>query len=121
MRFFPAQKPRFIFVAYLVLSVIGTFTFAATADFPAFDFWKSESKTDCSITGVDADYIIDCLSEYTGKTRGYSCSFSRKSTRIITSFGTLYPGSIALFSGIKIAKSIQAPSNKNTLLLKLRI
>jgi hypothetical protein len=121
VRFFPAQKPRFIFVACLVLSVIGTFTFAVAADLPAFDFWKSESNTDSSITSVDEDYIIDCLSEYTGKTRGYSFFPLRKSMRIITSLGTLYAGIIALFSGMKIAKPMKAPANKNTLLLKLRI
>jgi hypothetical protein len=121
MGLFPAQKPCFIFVACLALSVMGTFTFAAAADFPAFDFWKSESKIDGSITSVDVDYIIDCLSECTGKARGYSFFFSRRSVRIITAVGTLYTGIIALFSVMKSVKSTKAPNNKNTLLLKLRI
>jgi hypothetical protein len=121
VRFLSAQKPRSIFVACLVLSVIGTFTFAVSADLPTFDFWNSKSKTDGSITSADADYIIDCLNEYTGKARGYSFPPSRKSMRIITPFGALYAGVIALFSGIKTAKPIKAPNNKNTLLLKLRI
>jgi hypothetical protein len=121
MRFFPAQKPRFIFVACLALSIIGTFTLAAAADIPVFDFWKGEAKTDSFITNVDTDYIIDCLTEYTVKIRGCSFSPSRKSMRVITSFGILYAGIIVSFSGRRIVKPVKAPNSKNTLLLKLRI
>jgi hypothetical protein len=121
MRSFPAQMPRFILVACLALSVIGTFTFVAVAELPAFVFWENESKTGGFITSVDADYVIDCLNEYTGRTRGYPFFSSRKSMRIITPAGTLYAGSIALFPVMKIAKSTKTPNNKNTLLLKLRI
>jgi hypothetical protein len=121
MGLFPAQKPRFIFVACLALFVMGTFTFAEAADLPDFDFWKSESKTDGSITSVDTNYVIDCLGEYTVKTRGYSFSPSRKSMRIVTSVGTLYAGIFALISVMKSAKPVKAPNSKNTLLLKLRI
>jgi hypothetical protein len=121
MRFFPAQKLRFIFVAYLALSVIGTFTFVAAADIPIFDFWKSESKTGGFITNVNTGYIIDCLTEYNVKIRGCSFSSSRKSMRVITSFGTLYAGIIALFSGMRITKPIKAPNSKKNQLLKLRI
>jgi hypothetical protein len=121
MGLFPAQKPRFIFIACLALSVIGTFTFAAAAELPSFDFWKNESNTDGSITNVDADYVIDCLNEYTGKARGYSFFSSRKPIRIMLSCGALYVGIIALFSVMKAAKPAKVPNNKNTLLLKLRI
>ncbi|MDR1126563.1 MAG: hypothetical protein LBL06_00380 [Treponema sp.] len=121
MGFFPAQRLRFIFVAYLALSVMGEFTFAAAEDLTAFDFWKSKPITDGSIISMDVDYTIDCFAEYTAKVRGYSSLPSRKSMRIIISFGTLYAGIIASCSGIKLAKPIKAPNSKNTLLLKLRL
>jgi hypothetical protein len=110
-----------MFVAYLALSVMGTFAFAMAGNIPVFDFWKIEPKTDGSSINADIDYGINCPAEYTVKTRGYSFSPSRKSAYIITSTGILYASSIALFAGMKIAKPVKAPNSKNTLLLKLRI
>ncbi|MDR0374998.1 MAG: hypothetical protein LBH85_04665 [Treponema sp.] len=118
---FWAQRPRFIFVVCLALSVMGTFTFASRADIPTFGFWKSSPIPGGFITSADADYTIDCLAEYPVKTRGYASLPSRKSTYITTPFGTLYAGIIASFSIIKIANPIKAPNSKNTILLKLRI
>jgi hypothetical protein len=116
---FSAQRPRFVFVVCLVLSVMGTFTFAVATDIPAFDFWKSGPTGGGSVAGADADYTIDRLAEWQG--RGYFYSSSRRSTYIITPFGTLSVGIIALFLVIKIAKPTKAPNSKNTLLFKLRI
>jgi hypothetical protein len=121
MGFFPAQRLRFIFVAYLALSVMGKFTLAAVDDLAAFDFWKSNPITDGSIISMDVDYAIGCFTEYTAKTRGYSSLPSRKFMRTIAFFGMLYTGIITSCSGIKIAQPIKAPDSKNTLLLKLRL
>jgi hypothetical protein len=122
MGFFAAQRPRFIFVVYLALSVMGIFTFAAAADLPAFDFWKSKPAIDGSIVNADADYATGCLAEYISvKARGCSFLPSRKSMHIITFFGTLCAGIITSFSVTKIAKPIKAPNGKNTFLLNLRI
>jgi hypothetical protein len=122
MGFFAAQRPRFIFVVYLALSVMGIFTFAAAADLPTFDFWKSNPAIDGSITSADTDYTTGCLAEYISvKIRGCSFLPSRKSMHIITFLGTLYAGIITLFLITKITKPIRAPNSKNTFLLKLRI
>jgi hypothetical protein len=120
MALFPAQRLRFIFTAYLALSVMGIFTLAATPE-PAFDFWKSKPITDGSVISADADYIIDCFAEYTVKIRGYSTLPSRKSTHIITFFGTLCAGTAISLFAIKVAKPIKAANSKSMLLLKLRI
>ncbi|MDR1249743.1 MAG: hypothetical protein LBK63_10610 [Treponema sp.] len=121
MGFFPAQRLRFIFVAYLVLSVMGEFTFTAAEDLAAFDFWKSKTMPDGSIISMDVDYTIDCFAGYAVKTRGYLSLPSRRSMRILAFFGMFCAGSIASYSGIKIAGSIKTPNTKNTLLLKLRL
>ncbi|MDR0640042.1 MAG: hypothetical protein LBG27_14300 [Spirochaetaceae bacterium] len=121
MGLFPAQRPRFVFVVFLALSVMGTFTFAVRADIPAFDFWKGGPIEGGSIASVDADYTIDCLAEYTGKVRGYLYAPSRKSTHVITPFGSLFAGIIPLSSVIKTAKPTKVPNSKDTILLKLRI
>jgi hypothetical protein len=118
--FLPAKRPRFIFVACLALSVMGTFTLAA-ADLPAFDLWENKPATGGSITNVDADYAIDCLAEYTVKLRGGASLPSRKSTRAITLFGTLYAGPVAFPPVIMKARPAEAPGRNNTILLKLRI
>jgi hypothetical protein len=119
MGFLPAKGPRFIFVACLALSVMGTVTFAAT-DIPLSDFQESTPVTDGSITGADADYTIDCLAEYTFRVRGCASLPSRKSMH--TAFGTLLcTGIVASFSIIKIFRPTKAPDSKNTILLKLRI
>jgi hypothetical protein len=121
MGLFPAQRPRFIFAAYLALSVLGVFTFAATPDITAFDFWKSKPITDGSVSSMDADYAIDCLAEYSAKTRGYLTLSSRKSTYSISFFGILCASIVTSLLVIKAAKPAKAPNNKGTLLLKLRI
>jgi hypothetical protein len=118
MGFVPMKRSRFIFVACLALSVMGTFTFAA-AGVPAFDFRESKPITDGSIASVD--YTIDCLAECTVTSRGCASLPSRKSTHIIKPFGTLCAGIASSFSVIKIAQLTKAPNNKNTILLKLRI
>jgi hypothetical protein len=120
MGFFPAQRPHPIFVVCLALSVMGTFTFAA-ADFSAFEVWKSESIIGGPAATVNTDYAINCLAECTAKTRGCSSLPSRKSTHIITLFGTPYAGIADSFSLAKSAQPIKAPNSKNTILLKLRI
>jgi hypothetical protein len=120
MGFFPVKRPRFILAACLVLSVMGMFTFAA-ADLPALDSWESKPITGVSIAGVDMDYTIDCLAEYTVRARGYTSLPSRKSTHIITPFRTPYAGIIASFSVMKMTQPAKAPNSKNTILLKLRI
>jgi hypothetical protein len=99
---------------------MGTFTFAATVGLTVFGFRKSSSITGGSITGMDADYTIDCLAEYPIKMRGYSLS-SRKPTYIVTLFGIRCAGIAALFSAIKIAHPVKALSSKNTIPLKLII
>jgi hypothetical protein len=118
MSFFPPKRPHFIFVACLALSVMGTFIFAA-ADLPAFDFRERKPITSVSI--ACADYAIDCLTEFTVKARGYSSLPSRKSTYLITPFGTRCAGITALFSAIRITKPINVPRSKDAILLKLRI
>jgi hypothetical protein len=118
MGFFPAKRPRFIFVACLALSVMGTFTFAA-ADLPAFDFLESNPLTGGSITNMEADYTIDCLP--TVRTRGCASLPLRKSTHIITHSGILCAGIDTLYSVIKSAQPAKTPNGKNTILLKLRI
>jgi hypothetical protein len=98
---------------------MGAFTFASTADIPAFDFWEGNPIEGGSITGSDVDYTIDCLAE-SAKIRGASLP-SRKSTYIITPFGMIYADIITSFSAVKTAKSVKVPKNKNTILLNLRI
>jgi hypothetical protein len=100
---------------------MGGFVFAAAEDLTAFDFWKSEPTADGVIISTDADYTIGCFAEYTVKARGYASLPSRKSTRSITFFGTPSAGSIASYSGIKIAQLLEASNNNNTLLFKLRL
>jgi hypothetical protein len=100
---------------------MGGFVFAAAEDLTAFDFWKSDPMAEGAIISTDADYAIDCFAEYTVKARGYASLPSRKSMRTITFFGTLCAGSITSYSGIKIAKLLEASNNKNTLLFKLRL
>jgi hypothetical protein len=121
MVFFPAKRPSLIFVTCLSLSVMGTFTFAA-ADIPAFDFRESK-PIGGSLSGLDADYTIDCINEYTVKVRRYASLPSRKSARVITitPLGTLCAGIAILFSVIKIAQPAKTPNIKNIILLKLRI
>jgi hypothetical protein len=99
---------------------MGTFTFAA-ADFIAFDFRGSKLIIGDPATSADADYTIDCLAEYIVKVRGRTSLPSRKSTHIVTSFGTLCAGIDPLSSVIKSAQPAQTPNGKNTILLKLRI
>jgi hypothetical protein len=121
MNFFPAQRPHFIFAAYLVLSVIGVFTFTATPELTAFDFWKNKPITDGSVISMNANYSLDCLAEYSVKARVYSTHPSRKSTQIILFFGVLCTGIAVSVLVIKAAKPTKAPNSKSTLLLKLRI
>jgi hypothetical protein len=120
MGFFPVKRPSLVFVACLALSAACTFTFAA-AELPAFDFRNGNAATGGSISSIDTDYTIDCLAEYTVKTRGRASLSSCKSARVITPFGTLCAGTAAPFSLIKIAQPVKAPNNKNTILIKLRI
>jgi hypothetical protein len=120
MNFFPAQKPRFIFVICLVLSVIGVFTFAATPDLTGFDFWKSK-LIDGSVISANVDYTVDRFTEFKSKTRGDLTLSLRKSACFILFCGTLCAGIAASVLAIKAAKPIKVPNSKGTLLLKLRI
>jgi hypothetical protein len=121
MVFFAAHRLRFVFAAYLALSVLGEFTFAAAEDLTAFDFWKTKPAADGSLISMDVDYTIDCFAEYTAKMRGFTSLPSRKSMRGITLFGTLYAGIAGAYSGIKAAGPLKAAAGKNTILLKLRL
>ncbi|MDR1230399.1 MAG: hypothetical protein LBK61_03235 [Spirochaetaceae bacterium] len=121
MDLFPAQRLRFIFAAYLALSVLGVFIFAAAPDVTVLDFWKSKPVTDGAVSSMDADYAVDCLVQYSAKTRGHTTLSSRKSAHSITFFGTLCAGIAASLFVTKAAKPAKAPNSKSTLLLKLRI
>lgn len=99
---------------------MGTFTFAMRADIPSSDYWNGDLLESGFLSGAETGHTIDCLAE-SGKVWGQLYSPSRKSTHIITPFGTLSIGVIMLFSAIKTAKPAGMPNRKNTLLLKLRI
>jgi hypothetical protein len=99
---------------------MGAFTIAA-ADLSAFDFREGKSTTGSSITSVDVDYTIDCLTEYIVKAKRWVSLPSRKSTRTITPLGILCAGIVASFSTIKITQSTKTPNTKNTILFKFRI
>jgi hypothetical protein len=121
MGLFPAQRPRFIFAAYLALSVLGVFTFAVTPDINAFDFWKTKPMADGSVSSMDVDYAIDCFAQYNVKLWGRLPFSSRKSTHIMTFFGISCAGIVVSLLAMKTAKPVKAPNSKSTLLLKLRI
>jgi hypothetical protein len=120
MNFYSAQRPRFIFVICLALSVTGVFSLAAMPDLTAFDFWKNKF-IDASVIKANAGYTIDCFAELRSKTKGEPTLPSRKSAYGILFLRTLCACAMISLLVIKAVKPAKAPHRQSTLLLKLRI
>jgi hypothetical protein len=85
---------RFILAAYLVLAVMGVFTFAMIEPLQFDDFWKGKTGGSGGFFTL-IDHTTDCLSENViilGKARGHSfSSLHNSSLRITMSQGQKMP------------------------------
>jgi hypothetical protein len=122
--FLEKKWPRLFLAAYLVLAVMGIFTFAEIEPLHSDDFWKAQTGESGGFFAL-IDHTTDCLSENViiqGKARGYSLSsLHNGSLRILTSLGTKDAKTVFAQSFLRVIEKTNYGNIKNTILLKLRI
>jgi hypothetical protein len=115
---------RLILAAYLVLAVMGIFTFSVIEHLHSDDFWKAKTGGSGGFFAL-IDHTTDCLSENViilGKARGHSFSpLQNSSLRIMMSPGAKDAKTVFSQSFLRIIEKTNYLNTKNTILLKLRI
>jgi hypothetical protein len=121
--FLGRKWPCLILAAYLVVAIMGLFTFAAAEPLRSVDLWADEPESDVFFAPID--FTIDCLAEgetVMSRVRGYSFFPLRTGfLRILMLIGLQYAGFILIQSSLKKSEKVNYLTIKNAVLLKLLI
>jgi hypothetical protein len=121
---FGKKWPRLILAAYLVLAVMGIFTFAVIEPFYFDDFGKAAAGESGGFFAL-IDHTTDCLSETAiiqGKAKGHSSSsLHNSSLRGMMSLGAKDAQTVFSQSFLRVIEKANYLNIKNAILLKLRI
>jgi hypothetical protein len=120
--FLGKKWPCLVLAAYLVVAIMGIFTFMEIEPLRSINSLEEEPISGGFLAPID--HFIDCLTEgvtITNKTGGYSF-FSLRSgyMRILPLFGIKNPGGFLSGPSLRALENVQYLNMKNTILLKLR-
>jgi hypothetical protein len=117
------QKMCFSLAAYMILAVLGTFTFAVTESLSVAD-WKTDELRPGGVF-APIDYAIECLAEcsgQTGKTGRHPFSTARNGLpRVELPLALQGMETVFALLSLRTIEQMNHFDKKNSILLKLRI